>query len=86
MLLKENIQRAGVGFLLDRVLKYVDKDPKKNILKLIGLAEKFAGKTFPEKTFKGFRDAISDDDNVFVFRSRCGSPWNKSRKSKPRKV
>lgn len=52
MLLKENIQRAGVGFLLDRVLKYVDKDPKKNILKLIGLAEKFAGKTFPEKTFK----------------------------------
>ena len=65
MLLKENIQRAGVGFLLDRVLKYVDKDPKKNILKLIGLAEKFAGKTFPEKTFKGFRDAISDDDNVW---------------------
>ena len=65
MLLKENIQRAGVGFLLDRVLKYVDKDPKKNILKLIGLAEKFAGKTFPKKTFKGFRDAISDDDNVW---------------------
>lgn len=65
MLLKENIQRAGVGFLLDRVLKYVDKDPKKNILKLIGLAEKFAGKTFPEKTFKGFRDAITDDDNVW---------------------
>ena len=65
MLLKENIQRAGVGFLLDRVLKYVDKDPKKNILKLIGLAEKFAGKTFPEKTFKGFRDAISDDNNVW---------------------
>lgn len=65
MLLKENIQRAGVGFLLDRVLKYVDKDPKKNILKLIGLAEKIAGKTFPEKTFKGFRNAISDDDNVW---------------------
>ena len=65
MLLKENIQRAGVGFLLDRMLKYIDKDPKKNILKLIGLAEKFAGKTFPEKTFKGFRDAISDDNNVW---------------------
>lgn len=65
MLLKENIQRAGVGFLLDRMLKYIDKDPKKNILKLIGLAEKFAGKTFPENTFKGFRDAISDDNNVW---------------------
>lgn len=65
MLLKENIQRAGVGFLLDRMLKYIDKDPKKNILKLIGFAEKFAGKTFPEKTFKGFRDAISDDNNVW---------------------
>lgn len=65
MLLKENIQRAGVGFLLDRMLKYIDKDPKKNILKLIGLAEKFAGKTFSEKTFKGFRDAISDDNNVW---------------------
>lgn len=65
MLLKENIQRAGVGFLLDRMLKYIDKDPKKNILKHIVLAEKFAGKTFPEKTFKGFRDAISDDNNVW---------------------
>lgn len=52
MLLKENIQRAGVGFLLDRMLKYIDKDPKKNILKLIGLAEKFAGKTFPERHLK----------------------------------
>ena len=30
MLLKENIQRAGVGFLLDRMLKYIDKDPKNN--------------------------------------------------------
>lgn len=65
MLMKENIQRAGVSFMLDRVLRYIDKNPKKNILRLIDLAERFADKTFPEKTFDGFRNAISDDTNVW---------------------
>ncbi len=63
--MKENIQRAGVSFMLDRVLRYIDKNPKKNILRLIDLAERFADKTFPEKTFDGFRNAISDDTNVW---------------------
>ena len=64
-MIKENLQRAGVGFLLDRLLRYVDKNPRKNILKLIDLAEKYAGNTFPKKTFVNFRNAINDDDNVW---------------------
>ena len=64
-MIKENFQRAGVGFLLDRLIRYVDKNPRKNILKLIDLAEKYAGNTFPKKTFVNFRNAINDDDNVW---------------------
>lgn len=65
MQFKEKIQRVGVGFVLDRVLKYIDKDPRKNILKMINLAEKVSGKNFPAKTFDGFRNAINDDNNVW---------------------
>lgn len=65
MQFKEKIQRVGVSFVLNRVLKYIDKDPKKNILKMINLAEKVSGKNFPAKTFDGFRNAINDDDNVW---------------------
>lgn len=65
MQFKEKIQRVGVSLVLDRVLKYIDKDPKKNILKMINLAEKVSGKNFPPNTFDGFRNAINDDDNVW---------------------
>lgn len=72
MQFKEKIQRVGVGFVLDRMLKYIDKDPKKNILKLINLAEKFSGKNFPEKSFVGFRNAVKDDNNVW---SKYAMSW-----------
>lgn len=65
MQFKEKIQRAGVSFALERMLKYIDKNPKKNILKLIDIAEKVSGKNFPKSTFVGFRNAINDDDNVW---------------------
>lgn len=30
---KEKIQQAAVGVLVDRILKYIDKDPEKTFLK-----------------------------------------------------
>ena len=29
-----NLQKAGLSFTLDRLLKYIDKDPQANIIKL----------------------------------------------------
>ncbi|MBP3938520.1 MAG: radical SAM protein [Clostridia bacterium] len=65
-MIKENIMRAVTGFVLDKTLKYVDKDPKKNIVKLINKAEFISGKTFPKKVFDSFRTAVQDNDNVWA--------------------
>ncbi len=62
---KEKLQRAVTEFVLDKTLKYIDKDPQTNIIKLINKAERFSGKMFPKKTFDGFRNAINDKDNVW---------------------
>ncbi len=64
-MLKESILRVITGFVLDKTLRYVDKDPKTNIVKLINKAEFLSGKTFPKKVFDSFRSAVQDDDNVW---------------------
>lgn len=61
----ESILRVVTGFVLDKTLKYVDKDPKTNIVKLIDKADFVSGKTFPKKVFDSFRAAVQDDDNVW---------------------
>ena len=61
----ENILRVVTGFVLDKTLKYVDKDPQTNIVKLIDKAEFLSGKTFPKKVFDSFRTAVQDNNNVW---------------------
>lgn len=64
-MVKEKMQRAAAGAALDKILKYIDKNPKDNILKIINLAEKFSGSNFPEHTFDKFRAAIEDENSVW---------------------
>ncbi len=64
-MVKETLQRAVTSFALDKTLKYIDKNPQTNIIKLINKAEKLSGKMFPKKTFESFRNAINDKDNVW---------------------
>ena len=64
-MITEKILRAVTGFVLDKTLKYVDKDPSTNIVKLINKAEFLSGKTFPKKVFDSFRTAVQDEDNVW---------------------
>ena len=61
----ESILRVATGFVLDKTLKYVDKDPKTNMVKLINKADFISGKTFPKKVFDSFRTAVQDDENVW---------------------
>ncbi len=50
---------------LSRILKYIDKAPEKNLLKILNVAEK-SFKFFPQKNFVKMKEAVSDKDNVYM--------------------
>lgn len=55
----------------DRLFKYIYKDPKKNMLKLVKIGKTFAGNMYPESTFTKPIEIISDESNIwhqFLFR------------------
>ena len=58
--------RSAVGATLDTLLKYVDKNPKENLLKLITLGEKLLGGTFPQSSIEAARKAVAEgESNVY---------------------
>lgn len=65
MTIKEKAERAAVGKMLDSLLKYVDKNPKENLTKLLDIAEKLLSGTFPQKYLDATRAAIQNGDNVY---------------------
>ena len=62
---KEKAERKLAGMILDKLLKYVDKDPQANLLKLLSVVEKLSGSIFPEKNFKAMKKAISKGEGVY---------------------
>jgi MoaA/NifB/PqqE/SkfB family radical SAM enzyme len=62
---KEKFLRSGAEFTLDRMLRYIDKDPQKNIIKLADIAQKLSGNMFPTKFFDSVRTAMNEPDNVW---------------------
>lgn len=62
---KEKALRFVTGLVLDKTLRYIDKDPAANIIKLVNMAEKLSGRIFPKKVFDGFRTALNDENNVW---------------------
>ncbi len=65
MTIKEKAERLAVGTAIDGLLKYVDKNPQENMIKLIDLAEKLLGDTFPKKNIEAARRIIREQDNVY---------------------
>ncbi len=65
MTLKEKAERLAVGTAIDGLLKYIDKNPQENLIKLIDLAEKLLGDTFPKKNIEAARRIIREQDNVY---------------------
>lgn len=63
------MEHALVHFMADkaltRILKYIDKAPEKNLLKILNIAEK-TFKFFPQKNFVKMKEAVSDKDNVYM--------------------
>ena len=50
---------------LSNVLKYIDKAPEENLLKIVNIAEKYF-KMFPQKNFERMKEALKDRDNCFL--------------------
>lgn len=65
MTAKEKMERAAVSVALDKILKYIDKDPKANLIKLYNLGVKVLNGTFDQKYLDGIRKAIDDENNVY---------------------
>ncbi len=66
MKLVYNIQKAGLSFALDRLLKYVDKDPHANLIKLSKRVTPIGSKVFPPENFKKFQAVAEDKENVWT--------------------
>ena len=61
-----NIQRKGMSLTLDRLLKYIDKDPQANIIQLADKIGPVFSKIFPPENFKKIKAAAEDKDNVWT--------------------
>ncbi len=66
MKLVYNIQKAGMSIVVDRLLKYIDKDPQANIIKLANRIEPIFSKIFPPENFKKIKEIAKDKDNVWT--------------------
>ncbi len=63
--MEHKLQAFAAEKALAKILKYVDKDPEGNLLKILNFAEKNF-KMFPQKNFEKMKNALNDKDNVFV--------------------
>ena len=50
---------------ISSILKYIDKEPQKNLLKILGIVEK-TFKMYPKENYAKMRNAVLDDSNSFV--------------------
>ena len=61
----DNLKDKALYFVGNKLLKYVYKNPQKNMLKLVKLGKAVAGKMYPESTFTKPIEIISDETNVW---------------------
>ena len=65
VLSKNDLQRKAASAILGRLLRYIDKDPQRNILKLLRFSELFLGGIFPKKYMTAMKRAVQDESNVY---------------------
>lgn len=65
MTLKQKAERIIVSAGTKRLIRYVKKNPDRNLPKLVDFSEKFVGKIFPAENFRKMRDGISDSKNIW---------------------
>ena len=50
---------------LSRILRYVDKAPEKNLLKILRVAEKYFT-MYPKENYQKMRNVIGDENNAYT--------------------
>ena len=62
---KEQLQRKAVDLVLKRLLRYVDKNPQRNILQVLKIAGRLAGNTFPKANMDAMQRTISSGEGAY---------------------
>ena len=60
-----NLTSSSLHFIGKNLMKYMYKNPEKNMLKILNIAKKVAGGMYPESTFTKPVEIISDNSNVW---------------------
>ena len=60
------VQRAAIELALDRVLKYIYKDPYPNLVKMADRVGKLFSGIFPPENFKKFKEAAADPATLWT--------------------
>ena len=63
---KDKIKRAALSKVLDAAIKYIRKNPDKNIPKIAGRFIDLYGKVFPGKSLDKLKNGVNNPDNVYV--------------------
>lgn len=63
--MKKGIRWSAANAFLGALLKYIDKNPRKNLAKIIKKSEKFGKKVFPKDNFEKISNAVLDEENVW---------------------
>ena len=66
MNLKYKIQKGSMSIVVDRLLKYIDKDPHANIVKLSKTIAPVFSKIFPPENFQKIKAAAEDKNNIWT--------------------
>ncbi len=66
MAVKKTAVRAFASAALDGIFRYVDKDPERNLVKLLEGAQKiFGDKMFPAENFEKMKRGAADPNNIY---------------------
>ena len=59
------LTRAAASAVLDKALKYIDKNPEENVIKLVDRASAMIRGMFPPENFEKIKAGMRDPDNVY---------------------
>lgn len=62
---QHNFQRKALSKLADILIRYIYKEPQRNMLRLLNIAEKVTGNMYPPSTFQKAREIVTDEKNIW---------------------
>ncbi|MCR4925696.1 MAG: radical SAM protein [Clostridiales bacterium] len=63
--LKQRFEMATAGFVVDKILKYIDKDPEANLDKIVDKSQSLMRGVFPSKSLEMVKQGAKDPENIW---------------------